>query len=169
MKLLLVIGSLLLTTSVYTLQYNDIDGNQISMSIYSSKKILIVNIATNSSKISQLAGLQQLYQTYGDSLEIIAFPSNSFGNEPKSNAEIKSFCQANYGVTFKIASKNPVAGTGVQSIYYWLSHVSENGVMNEEVIGDFQKYLIDKNGNLIGVFSPSTNPMGSEIVNAISN
>ncbi|HWR33556.1 MAG TPA: hypothetical protein VN451_08525 [Chitinophagaceae bacterium] len=168
MKLITFLTLFLVNTSIYTLQFQDTDGNTIPMSNYQNKKILLVNIATNGTRVSQLAGLQQLHQTYGDSVAIIAFPSNSFGHEPRTNAEIKQFCQNNYGVTFKIAAKNSVAGTGIQSIYNWLAHASENGVMDGIVGGDFQKFLIDKTGSLIGVFAPSVAPMDSLVVNALT-
>ncbi len=169
MKLLLLLTSFVVTTSIYTLQFADTDGNVVNMSSYQNKKILLVNIATNGARVNQLAGLQQLHQQYGDSVVIIAFPSNSFGHEPRSNAEIKQFCQNNYSVSFKIAAKNPVTGTGIQSIYYWLAHTSENGVMNGTIGGDFQKYLIDKNGLLVGVFAPSVAPTDSLIVEALTS
>jgi len=169
MKLFLLITSLALTTNFYTLQFTDVDGSTVNMSSYEGKKILLVNIATNSPKVNQLAGLQQLHQTYGDSVTIIAFPSNSFGHEPRANAEIKQFCQNNYGATFKIASKNPVTGASIQPIYNWLAQINENGVMNGVTGGDFQKFLISKEGALIGVFSPSVQPTDSLIVNALIN
>lgn len=168
MKLLLLITSLALTTSIYTLQFTDVDGNTVSMANYQNKKILLVNIATNSSRVGQLTGLQQLHQTYGDSVAIIAFPSNSFGHESRTNEEIKQFCQNNYGVSFKIAAKNPVTGAGLQPIYNWLAQSGENGVMNGTVGNDFQKFLINKDGMLIGVFAPSVTPTDSQIVNALT-
>lgn len=169
MKLILLFSCLFFTTSIYTLQFTDVDGNQVSMNSFQGKKILLVNIATGSSRIGQLTGLQQLHQTYGDSVVIIAFPSNSFDNEARTNAEIKQFCQGNYGVTFRIAAKNSVTGAGVQSIYNWLANISENGVMNGTVGRDFQKFLISKQGSLIGVFSPSVAPTDPLIVNALTN
>jgi glutathione peroxidase len=108
-KLILVITSLWLT-SFYDLQVAAIDNNTIDFQSFQGKKILLVNIATNSPRISQLAGLQQLRQQYGDSLVIIGFPSNSFGNEPKSNSEIKQFCESQYGVSFQLAAKSSVRG-----------------------------------------------------------
>jgi glutathione peroxidase len=158
----------LFLTSIYSLHFNDVDGNTINMSAYQGKKILIVNIATGSQRVSQLADLQQLHQLYPDSLVIIAFPSNSFAHETRTNAEIKQFCQSNYGVSFLIAEKNSVAGTGIQSIYNWLAHTSENGAMDGAVGGDFQKFLVDKDGSLIGVYSPSVNPLDNSVQNAIT-
>lgn len=155
-------------SSIYSLNYADTGGNNISMNNYQGKKILLVNIATSSPKVNQLSGLQQLQQQYGDSLVIIAFPSNSFGNETRSDIEIRDFCQSSYGATFHIAQKNPVAGVGIQSIYAWLGDINQNGEMNGTVTADFTKFLIDKDGSLIGVFSPKVEPMDNAIQNAIT-
>lgn len=164
----IVIASLFLATSIYTLSYTDIDGTSQSFGASQGKKILLVNIATNSEYAGQLTGLQQLYELHHDSLEIIAFPSNNFGNETRTNAEIKQFCQTNYSTTFKLAAKGNVTGAGMLPIYNWLAQVSENGVMNGNVVGDFQKFLIDKNGQLIGVFAPEITPMDTTITNSIT-
>ena len=154
-------------TSIYNLQFQDIDGVSQSMNQYQGKKVLIVNIATGSNKVGQLAALQQLHQQYADSVTIIGFPSNSFGNEPRSNSEIKQFCQSQYDVTFRLASKNEIAGGTVQAIYHWLTTQSENGVTGQAIGADFQKFLIDREGNLVGVFSSKVEPLSPQIVNAI--
>jgi glutathione peroxidase len=156
-------------TSIYSFQISDIDNNTINLGDYQGKKILFVNIATGSSKVSQLGQLQQLNQVYGDSLVIIGFPSNSFGHEPRTNSEIKQFCQTQYSISFKLASKASVNGGSIQPVYNWLTHQSENGVLNNDVVTDFQKFLVDKNGSLIGVFSSQVLPMDSTIQNAIIN
>lgn len=157
----------LVQTSFYSLSFTDADGNTISMSAYQGKKVLLVNIATGSERVSQLADLQQLHQQYGDSVVIIAFPSNSFGNETRTNNEIKQFCQANYGVSFKIASKIQVAGINIEPVYSWLANAGENGVMDSETGSDFQKFLIGKDGTLMGVFSPSIKPTNGMLINAL--
>jgi glutathione peroxidase len=164
----ILILSLCFFTSIYSLQFRDADGNQVNMSTYQNKKILIVNIATGSPKVNQLGALQQLQQTYGDSLSVIVFPSNSFGNEGRSDTEIKQFCQANYGTTFLIAAKGSILGAGAQPVFNWLAHSNENGVMDAVVVKDFQKFLIDKDGKLVGVFAPSVLPTDSTIINAIN-
>ncbi len=157
-----------LPTSIYSLQFQDINGATQSMSQYQHKKILLVNIASASSKVNQLADLQYLQQQYGDSLVIIGFPSNSFGNEPKTNVEIKQFCESNYGITFLLASKSMVSGSSMQPIYHWLTNVTENGSLGDAVRGDFQKFLINKDGELVGFFSGSTRPVDPVIINAIT-
>jgi len=167
MQVLFIIFSLLFTSSIYDLQYNNIDGLAQSMDQYRGKKILIVNIATESSRVHQLAGLQQLHERYGDSLVIIGFPSNSFSHEPRDNEGIKQFCQSQYGTTFLLAEKNSVTQSGMQSIYAWLTTINENGVMGSPVGADFQKFLINESGQLIGVFSPKVDPLSPELTSAI--
>lgn len=168
MNLFMFLTSLVLYTSIYSLSFTDTDGSTVNMSSFQNKKILIVNIATNSPRVGQLTGLQQLKQQYGDSLVIIAFPSNSFGNETRSDAEIKQYCQQNYNVNFFIASKNSVSGPYVQPVYNWLKHTEENGVMDVEIMSDFQKILINNDGNIIGVFAPGVSPTDTSIVSAIT-
>ena len=159
----------LLQSNFYNIQVEKIDGGTLSMSQYQGKYILLVNIASGSSRVGQLTGLQQLHAMHGDSLVVIGLPSNSSGHESRTNAEIKQFCESNYGCAFLIAAKDPVAGPQVQPIYSWLTNISENGVVNNPMGGDFQKFLIDKNGHLIGIYGPSIEPMGEEIIGTIKN
>ena len=168
MNLFMFLTSLVLYTSIYSLSFTDTDGSTVNMNSFQNKKILLVNIATNSPRVGQLTGLLQLKQQYGDSLVIIAFPSNSFGNETRSDAEIKQYCQQNYNVNFFIASKNSVFGLYIQPVYNWLKHTAENGVMDVEIMSDFQKILINNDGNIIGVFAPGVSPTDTSIVSAIT-
>src|SRR4051812_1589015 len=94
----------LFTTSIYSFTINNIDEGDIMFNNFHGKKILLVNIATNSSRVDQLGQLQQLHEQHPN-LVIIGFPSNSFGNESRSNSEIKSFCGESYGVTYLLAAK----------------------------------------------------------------
>jgi glutathione peroxidase len=160
--------SLLLLISFHNLSFQNVDGNTINMSSFQGKKVLIANIATNSDKVNQLAGLQQLQQQYGDSLVVIVFPSNSFGHESRSNTEIKQYCQSNYNSTFIIAAKSSVTGTDINTVFDWLANKTLNGEMDAVTGGDFQKFLVDKDGMLIGVFSPKVSPTDSEIIEAIT-
>jgi glutathione peroxidase len=157
------------TTSIYSLHFTTIQGVTNSFNAYQGKQILIVTIATNSPDTAQIAGLQQLQQQYGSNVKIIAFPSNDFNHEPRTNTEIAAFCENNYGTTFTIAQKGAVIGANKQAIFHWLASVAENGIMNAPVVGDYQKFLIDKDGNLDAVFNASVQPMSSTIINAINN
>jgi glutathione peroxidase len=168
MNILIVAFSIILQTSIYTHSITDVNGNTISLSAYQGKKMLLVNIATGSERVSQLAELQQLHQLHHDSLVIIAFPSNSFGQEQRSNSEIKTFCQANYNTGFIIAAKNSVAGSGLQPVYTWLASAAQNGADDISIVNDFQKILLDKYGDVVGVFAPTVSPTSSSIQNAIA-
>lgn len=166
----ILIGSvLLLSSSIYSFNITNSQGGNIPLNNYQHRTLLLVNIATgNAGRVGQLAGLQQLQQQYGDSLIVIAFPSNSFGNEDLSNEEILHYCQYNYNSTFLVAAKGSVDSIGIQPIYNWLTKKTENGVMDSRVRGDFQKYIINRDGNLSGVFAGSVLPTDSMFKAAIA-
>lgn len=156
--------------SIYTLSVPDIDNNSIRFNNYRGKKILIVNTATGNTQANQqFTQLQQLHQQYQDSLVIIAFPSNSFGNEPGTNAEIKSIMQGTYNVTFHIAAKSWVRGDSANRVYQWLGDKMQNDVMDGKIKRDFQKYLIDQSGYIVAKFDSSVSPLSSTVLNAINN
>ena len=157
-------------TSFYNLEATSIDGNQVKMSDFKDKNILIVNVASKCGYTGQYKGLQNLYDNYRNELHIIAFPSNDFmGQEPGSNEEIKNFCEVNFGVKFDIFEKISVKGSGIHPIYSWLSNESENGWNNQVPTWNFSKYLIDKNGNLVGMWGPKTEPQSKEIIDLLKN
>jgi glutathione peroxidase len=163
------IGLCTYLVSIYSFQFNSINGNSvINMNNYQGKKILLVNTASGSEYTNQYAALEQLHQLYKDSLVIIAFPSNSFGHEPGSNADIKQFIQQNYNAHFKIAAKADVTGSNALPIFKWIAEAVQNGTMNNTVSNDFYKFLIDGNGNLIGAYTSTVSPMSNEIKNAIT-
>ena len=155
--------------SIYSLSVSDADSGTISFNSFRGKKILIVNTATESGQAYQFSALQQLYTQYHDSLVIIAFPSNSFGNEPRENQDIKAFMQSNYGTTFPIATKSSVKGDDINIIYKWLSDKMQNDVMNGNTRTDFQKFLIDGKGNIVARFDSSYSPMSAAVQFAVEN
>ena len=169
MKKLLILSFLFFTTSIYTFKVSSVTGSQIDFNDFRGKKILIVNIASGSRYAGQIGQLEQLHQLYPDNLVIVAFPSNNFGNEPMNNMEIDNFCRSNYKISFLVAEKNDVISDNIQPVYKWLARKSENGIGDTKVKGDFQKYLIDEEGSLLGIFAPSVNPMSNEIKNVIAN
>lgn len=156
----------LTVVSIYSLKIADLNDNFISLNRYTNKKILLVNIASNSNQINQLDSLQKLYNLNSDSLVIIGFPSNSFGNEPKTNAQLKTFF-SNHNISFPMAGKSAVIGTGANVVYKWLSNKMQNEVLDADISSDFQKYLIDKSGKIVGIFDSSVNPLNSLITEAI--
>ena len=155
-------------TLFYDLEAKSIDGNIIKMSDFKDKNILIVNVASKCGYTPQYKGLQELYKTHKDKLHILAFPSNDFlGQEPGSNKEIKNFCEVNFGVQFDIFEKISVKGSKVHPIYGWLSSEELNGWNNQGPTWNFSKYLIDKEGKLVGFWGPSIEPQSKDIVNLI--
>jgi glutathione peroxidase len=156
------------TKSIYDFKVEALDGGAIDFAKYKGKKILIVNTASKCGYTPQYEGLEKLYKQHKDNLVIVGFPANNFlFQEPGNDAEIKSFCQKNYGVTFPMASKISVKGKNMAPIYVWLTQKKYNNYSDNSVKWNFQKYLIDEKGNLIGVFAPGVDPMSEEIVSKL--
>lgn len=153
--------------SVYDFTINDINGTPIKLEQFRGKKILFVNTSSKSIYASQYDSLEMLYQKYKDSLIIIAVPSNSFGNEPGSNEEIKKLISRTYNIHFIIAQKTDVSGDNQSPLYVWLTKIEQNGMMNNPVQDDFYKFLVDGTGRLIGGFVSSVDPLSDEVQNAI--
>jgi len=178
-KLLLIIFSLALisTTKAQNNQlsrkktFHDfvvetIDDETFDLSSLKGKKVLVVNTASKCGFTPQYEGLQKLYETYGnDKFTVIGFPANNFANqEPGSDDQIKQFCKKNYGVTFPMMSKISVKGDDKHPLYQWLTEKKYNGKMDSKVKWNFQKYMIDEQGNLIDVAYSRTKPMDDKIV-----
>jgi glutathione peroxidase len=142
-----------------------IDGEDFALSSLKGKKVLVVNVASKCGHTPQYKQLQQLFDTYGpDSFMVIGFPANNFGSqEPGSNAEIKAFCEANYGVTFLMMEKISVKGDEIAPLYQWLTKKSENGKEDAEVTWNFQKFLIDEQGNWVKTLAPKVAPLSEEV------
>ncbi|MEZ5015830.1 MAG: glutathione peroxidase [Flavipsychrobacter sp.] len=154
--------------SIYDFKVEALDGGTINFADYKGKKILIVNTASKCGFTPQYEDLEQLYTKYKDQLVIIGFPANNFGKqEPGSNEEIASFCKKNYGVSFPMAAKISVKGKDMAPIYHWLTNKDYNKVKNSSVKWNFQKYLIDENGQLIDVYGSTVKPMSDKIISAI--
>jgi len=152
--------------SIYEYKVNDALGEEISLSDYEGKVLLIVNTATGCGFTPQYKGLQDLYDKYADlGLEILDFPCNQFGHQaPGSEEEIVDFCQLHYGVTFKQFAKVEVNGTNEIPLYTYLKE-QKGGVMGKKIKWNFTKFLVDRKGNVIGRFAPTVKP--EEIENKI--
>lgn len=156
------------SSAIYDFKVEGLSGGTIDFAAYKGKKILIVNTASQCGYTNQYEGLEALYQKYQDKLVIVGFPANNFGGqEPGSNTEIKEFCKKNYGVSFPMAAKVSVKGDDVAPIYKWLCNKSLNGVLDAEVKWNFNKFLIDENGQLINKFDSGVKPMSEELVNKL--
>jgi glutathione peroxidase len=165
MKTLVLIFAMLFSapSTIYTFKVTDIDGGQLDLSKYKGKKILIVNTASKCGHTPQYAELQKLAETYKDKLVVIGFPANNFGGqEPGDNLLIKEFCQKNYGVTFPIAAKSSVKGDDITPLFQYLT-TAENPDFTGEIKWNFEKFLIDENGQLIHRFRSAVKPMSPEI------
>ena len=115
--------------------------------MFKGKKIMVVNVASECGYTPQYQQLQELFEEFEDKLIIVGFPSNDFGNqEPSSNAEIKTFCSLKYGVTFPMAAKISIKGNSSHPIYQWLTTADANKKLDSEVKWNFNKYLLDENG-----------------------
>jgi len=157
--------------TVYDFQATTIDGEDISMKSFEGKVLLIVNTASKCGYTPQYESLEKLYKTYNKKgLEIIGFPANNFmGQEPGSDDEIKSFCQKNYGVTFPMMSKISVKGKDMHPLYKYLTDKDQNGVVDGSVKWNFQKYLVNKKGEVVAKFNPGDDPMDEDITKAIES
>jgi glutathione peroxidase len=155
--------------SFYELQAQSIDGKPVSMSAYKGKKIMVVNVASRCGYTSQYADLQALYAKYKDrNFVILGFPCNQFmGQEPGNEQDIQAFCQKNYGVDFPLFSKIDVKGSDQHPIYQWLTQKSKNGVEDAKVSWNFNKFLIDEEGNYLLHLESGAKPLDAEIVSWI--
>ncbi len=155
--------------TIYQFKVQDLAGDEFDFATLKGKRIIIVNTASECGLTPQYEQLQAVYNQYKDqNLVIVGFPANNFGSqEPGSNAQIASFCQKNYGVTFPMMAKISVKGNDMHPVYQFLTQKAKNGLEDSSVQWNFQKYLINSNGELEKVVAPSTLPTDAEIINWI--
>lgn len=154
------------TTSFYDFTMNDIDGKPVNLSQYKGKALLVVNTASFCGNTPQYTDLEAMYEQYRDKgFEILAFPANNFGQqEPGTNAEIKGFCLTKYSVSFPLFSKISVKGSDKHPLYQYLT---EQSPFPGEVEWNFQKYLVDRSGNVVARFPHRMKPTSPEIVKEV--
>lgn len=165
MNLLLIIIGLFFTPpkSVYDFKIKTIDGKEIQLSKYKGKKILIVNTASKCGFTPQYEELEKLHQQYGKDLVLIGFPAGNFGGqELASNAEIKEFCKANFGVSFLLSEKVSVKGEDINPLFQYLTS-QENPDFTGEIKWNFEKFLINENGQLVHRFRSKVTPLSPEL------
>lgn len=151
--------------SIHSFKVKSIEGGTIDFSKFKGKKILVVNTASKCGYTPQYEALEKVYGQYKDKLVIVGFPANNFGGqEPGSDGEIQEFCKARFGVTFPLASKVSVKGDDTAPIYQWLTHKSQNGVLDAEIKWNFNKFLLDENGKMIAYFESKVKPDSEEIL-----
>lgn len=164
--LLLAVGALAQEKNFHDFTVRTIDGAEFPLSQLAGKKVMVVNVASKCGNTPQYKPLQALYEKYSDEgFVIVGFPANNFGGqEPGTNEEIKTFCELNYGVTFPMMAKISVAGEDIHPLYAWLTRKSENGREDAPVTWNFQKFLIDEQGNWVASVAPKTLPDAEEVV-----
>jgi glutathione peroxidase len=155
-------------TSIYDFKLKTLDGQELSLSKFKGKKLLIVNVASECGYTPQYKNLQALSVKYADKLVVIGFPANNFGGqEPGNSSEIKTFCTKNYGVTFQMMEKISVKGSDMHPLYKYLSTKEENGTCSDAPGWNFCKYLIDEKGNVVKFFSSKVDPLSTEITSLL--
>ncbi|MEZ6103012.1 MAG: glutathione peroxidase [Pirellulaceae bacterium] len=149
----------------------NIDGKETNLGDYQGKVVMVVNTASKCGLTPQYKELQELYQTYADQgFVILGFPCNQFrGQEPADEKEIKSFCTENYGVTFDMFSKVEVNGDQACDLYKYLKSVSAEPVGTGDISWNFEKFLIDRHGNVVARFAPRTKPDAAEVTSKIES
>jgi len=156
--------------TIYKFKVKDLYGKEFDFASLKGKKILIVNTASECGLTPQYKDLEAIYEKYKNkNFIIVGFPANNFGSqEPGSNEQIAKFCQLNYGVTFPMMSKISVKGNDKHPVYQFLTQKSKNGLQDSEVEWNFQKYLINEEGELVKVLSPRVLPTDAAIVGWIN-
>jgi len=177
----LILSVALTGGTIYDFKVAGLDGTDIDFSQFKGKKILIVNTASKCGNTPQYKDLEALYEKYKNKLVIVGFPANNFGEqEPGTNSDIKEFCTKNYGVSFPMAEKVSVRGDDIHPLFKWLVDQSKELAKNvptdnskdlvwkkflqDPVIWNFTKFLLDEKGNLIAVFHNKVNPMSDEVL-----
>lgn len=147
----------------------DIDGNEVALSKFKGKVVLLVNVASKCGLTPQYEQLQQLYDDYaGKGLAILAFPANNFGaQEPGTNEEIKSFCKTKFRIGFDLFEKISVKGDDTHELYRFLTSKEKNEKLGGEVKWNFTKFLVGRDGKLIERFEPKVKPDDAKVTKAI--
>jgi len=177
-----------MTTSLHDIPLTRIDGSPDTLGAHAGKALLIVNVASKCGLTPQYEGLESLYREYRErGLEVLGFPANDFnGQEPGTDAEIGEFCRSIYGVEFPMYSKIAVKGPGKHPLYQaliearptaeftpdstFMARLKQSGkadMDDPEVHWNFEKFVIDRHGSVIGRFGPDTDPQDPSIIRAV--
>lgn len=175
---------------IYKIPLHLIDGTPTTLDSFKGKLLLLVNVASKCGLTPQYDGLEALYEKYKDrGLMVLGFPANNFGaQEPGTPAEIQEFCRTNYSIKFPLFEKVSVKGTDQHPLYKFLTEAKPNSLLSNgnvfeeklktygitrenpaDILWNFEKFLIDQNGNVVERFSPDTEPGDLLLVKAIEN
>lgn len=171
MMFLLIFGGMIMLNAenLYDFTVQDINGEKVNLTDYKGKVLLIVNTASKCGFTPQYEGLQKIYEKYQDQdFVILGFPANNFMNqEPGTNDEIENFCQVNYGVTFPMFSKISVRGKNIHPLYKFLTNKNTNPEHSGKITWNFNKFLIDREGNIVDRFGSRTKPESKKLIAAL--
>ncbi len=148
----------------YDFTFEGLDGNQINLKNYNDKVIVVVNVASRCGYTPQYTDLQKLSTVYEKELVVIGIPTNNFKQEPKNNAEIKKFCETNFGVTFPMSKKVDVIGSNAHPFFNW---AKKNHGIAAIPKWNFHKIIIGKDGKVADTFASFTKPGSNKFLNAI--
>jgi len=148
------------TSPIYSIEVRNIDHEPVLLESYRGKVLLVVNVASRCGFTRQYEGLERLYRANkGAGFELLAFPCNQFGaQEPGDENEIREFCRANFSVSFPMFEKIEVNGEGAHPLYQFLKSAAPGILGTEAIKWNFTKFLIDRRGNVVERFAPSTSP-----------
>ena len=149
--------------SLYDIKINGLNGSPLDLSAFKGKKVLFVNVASHCGYTPQYRELQKLHENYPN-LVVIGVPCNQFGNQERGSSEsIQNFCETNYAITFPMTEKIHVRGANQHPLYKWLTSATMNGLKSSSVKWNFQKYLVDEDGQLIDYYYSITRPLNARI------
>lgn len=155
---------------IYKYNVNLINGENISLEQFKGDVLLIVNTASECGMTPQYEGLQKLYEEYSDKgFKVLGFPANNFGGqEPGTDEEIAQFCELNFGVTFPMFSRISVKGDDQHPLFTTLTEL-DNPDFTGDISWNFEKFLIDRDGNLLRRFKSNESPDDEKLRNAVTD
>lgn len=154
------------TKNLHQFTATTITGEVFDFALLKGKKVLIVNTASECALTPQFKKLQELYEEYGgQDFEIIGFPCNDFGKQdPADNEKIYELCTTKYRVTFQMMAKISIKGEAEHPIYKWLTSSDENGIIDAKVTWNFQKFMVDENGEIIDFIPPIKSAKSDRVI-----
>lgn len=156
--------------SIHKISIEGLNGKEIQLNQFKGKKLLIVNVASACDFTPQYGQLEELFEQYQSTLTILGCPCNDFGGqEPLAEEEIPSFCQTMYQVSFPLSKKINIRSEPVHPVFQWLTRKDQNGVSDNEVTWNFQKYAVSPKGEWQHVFTPETTPLDLQILDWIES
>ena len=161
-------ASSLANGSLYNYKMESLEGEEIDLSQYKGKKVVLLNVASKCGFTPQYADWQKFHEEHGEDIVVLGFPANNFGGqEPGSDEEIGEFCQKNYGVTFQMFSKIDVIGDNQHPLYKWLSSKELNGWNDKAPTWNFCKYVVNEDGQVTHFFASKIKPEDAEFKAAV--